>query len=603
MNKIAKSIINPLIVVVVGGLIVFFVTLKKPDVRYTLSEEIPLTFSASDSTDRENVQQLEIKNIGSAAAEKIVVKMSGIITNFAVIKHISSDVVDVYINQQPVEFVYPSLPPEAGFKIIFTSPTIIEYGDIEISHNTGEASEALSQSSKSRIYIVGIYVLIIGSYLIWLTITIRNVSLNSWIRTTRDKRIELALEVTKPWYVSDSKWPAIHCETINGLLKIESIPKGKIVDSASFRLLNSEKPEHIDNNDWKDLKDLAIDIIKKHLKDEYVMLGKTADSESYKLLLSEKLEHLDNNNRRELITLAIDILKDHLSKSIETYSESSVLNVMRLVKPEHFHKDEWDTIQTEANKKYIELKKRWLGNWFSTNKDILLQLYNEEKPDAVPDQTWDELRIFYQDSYFDGVIHEIYSSNSPKDVLAEYESDILDQEQITQLQKIVDQISKYHEYQRLLDCVLEGDEISEEKPNSISDWDWQKLNNLEMLFVQIEDKKIIIDDLLQGSEISEEKPDSVSDSEWQNFKNFETRITQLKDINGQYQKLQKEKHELVIDKEMFLQIKDKVTKQLEFINDLLNDPSIIDRIESYDDTFSPGNLDNLREISKILMHR
>lgn len=514
MSKKVIAIIGALAVALVPVIFNYYINLSKPEVKYTLSEEIPLAFSSPGNPITENVQQLEVRNIGSVVAEKIVVKISGTISDYVVVKHTSSDVVAVFLNQQPVEFVYPSLPPQAGFKIIFTSSAIIEYEDVDISHNTGEATEALSSSNRSSSYLtIGFYILLFGGYFIGLALYARNTLLDLWKLNTKYKRIDQALKTSKPWYVSEPKWKTIHLDVIKELLKSEYLPQGKIANSASYGQLNSEKPTHLCDDDWK-----------------------------------------------ELNLLATDLFRDQLSKSIDTYSESSVLSVIHLKKPERFQKDEWNNIQTKANEKFTELKKRGLYR-----KENLVQLLYEEKPDDVPDTVWNELQVYCQKEYFAELNYEINISSLPKEVLANNDLEILDQKQKTKLEEKVWQISKYDDYQKLLDLLLQGDEISTKKPHPLTDREWEKI------------------------------------------KDFEALIAQTKDIDNQKQILRKDKLNLekmnldvASEREIYSQLKNKVTKQLEFINNLLNDPSIIDRVESYDDTFSPGNLEKLQEIATIL---
>ena len=211
MSRKLLAFLGPLILALIPVVFGYYLNLNKPDVRYTLSEEIPLSFSSADGN-TENVQQLEIRNVGSGLAEKIVVKIAGNITNYEVVKYASSDNVEIYPSQKLVEFVYPLLPSQAGFKIVFTSSDKVEPSDISISHNTGKATDALSASNRLGTYLIwGLYVLVVGGYLASIAISFRNSSLDSWKISVQQKRIDQALTVSKPWYVSEVKWPSIHC--------------------------------------------------------------------------------------------------------------------------------------------------------------------------------------------------------------------------------------------------------------------------------------------------------------------------------------------------------------------------------------------------------
>jgi hypothetical protein len=559
MNNKILPFLGTLIIAVVGVILTYFLNLNKPDVRYTLSEEIPLSFSTSSDAENENVQQLEIRNVGSAVAEKIVVKIAGDITKYKILKYISSDEVEDFIDQQSAEFVYPALPPQSGFKIIFTSTKVINPSDLNISHSIGRAVNALAVSNRSSAYITwGIFILLIGGYLIWIFNALRASSFDLRRSEIKWKKIDQALESTKPWYVTDSKWVTTHVELIRELLKEEYVQQEKIAYCASYGLLHLGKPSHFSEPDWKELNDLAI-----------------------------------------------SCLKDHLSKSINSYSESSILSVLRLSKPERFPKDDWDAIQTKTNEKYIERNTENL-----IRKANMVGLLYREKPEAVPDNTWQTIRDFCRNRYYNELILDINIKKEPRSVIEENDLDILDTNQKTKLEEVVQQISKYKDYLAIMESLLRGNEIPYEKPATLDDWEWDRIINIEGLIARTNDHSAIMKDLFNGNELPTEKPITLTDWEWNEILKFETLIAQTKVIETEKQELKqqeleliKEESEMANEQTTCSQLKSKVLKQLEYIHNVLNDPSTIERIESYDDTFSSGNWSNLKRIASILHNR
>lgn len=516
-NKVFTYFLAPLIVAIAAVVVAYLLNIDKPDVRYTLSEEIPLLFTTDSDASSENVQQLEVRNIGSTGANEIVVKISEVISDYKVIKYVSSDTVKTFVDQQPVEFVYSNLPPQAGFKIIFTSPNVVAPPDISVSHSTGQAVDALSVSNRSNNFIIyGIYVLLFGGYILWFAFSMRNLSFDLWRSETKRKRIDQALKTSKPWYVGYSKWAKSHIEIIKELLREEYVPQEKVASCAAYQFFEQEKPGHFSDSDWIDLSDLAI-----------------------------------------------NKLKDHLSKSIESYSESSILSVIRLIKPERFPKDDWNTIQTNANENFIERNKARIYR-----KANMVELLHKEKPEAIPDDTWQTLQNLCRERYFNELVYEINIGEKPRRVIGENDLSILGRDQQTRLENMVQQLSKYEDYQAVLEGLLEGSQIPDEQPITLSNWEWQRIKDLEEL------------------------------------------IDLTKEIDAQKQELTRKEYELmgersgmINEQTTFFQLKDKVLRQLEYINNLINDPSIIERIESYDDTFSSGNWKNLIEIATLLKSR
>lgn len=79
-----KAIATTLFTGAVLALLAWWLDQEPTSVKYTLSEQIPLRFGGARE---ETVQQLEIKNIGDHAAEKIQVKLGTGVREFLIIKN------------------------------------------------------------------------------------------------------------------------------------------------------------------------------------------------------------------------------------------------------------------------------------------------------------------------------------------------------------------------------------------------------------------------------------------------------------------------------------------------------------------------------------
>ena len=150
-----------LIITLIGAYFAFYISRSTVDLKYTLSERIVI------NTQGESVQQLEIKNLGNASAEKIVINLIGDIKTHSITKNVENDEVQEFSKTDGLQIVYPELPPQSSIKIALTS-TGRDGSKVSISHSKGVASEALSSSSSSIIGIILaiIYFLMIGLYLV-----------------------------------------------------------------------------------------------------------------------------------------------------------------------------------------------------------------------------------------------------------------------------------------------------------------------------------------------------------------------------------------------------------------------------------------------------
>lgn len=90
------------------------------------------------------------------------------------------------------------------------------------------------------------------------------------------------------------------------------------------------------------------------------------------------------------------------------------------------------------------------------------------------------------------------------------------------------------------------------------------------------------------------KQDVIEDSEWDKLKELEDSILNKLEI------VKKDSIENNIQKRKNKKLKKKLSKQLEILNDFFDEPNSINRIEDYDNPFSIGNFERLKEFSKKL---
>ncbi|TWI56088.1 PCRF domain-containing protein [Halalkalibacter nanhaiisediminis] len=115
----------------------------------------------------------------------------------------------------------------------------------------------------------------------------------------------------------------------------------------------------------------------------------------------------------------------------------------------------------------------------------------------------------------------------------------------------------------------------------------------------------IISKALSNLQLPESKPTFISDYNWGNLKEYIQRSEKVKSIQEELT----EKERLLIDRESLLtnekeevdRLKVKIETQLNIINNLINEPSSIYRIEEYSNPFAVGNMENLKRLADLFM--
>ena len=489
--------------------VTYWLNRSKPDVRYTLSEPIPVSFLGA--TTFENVQQLEVRNVGNAEAERIVVKIEGQLTSYEIEKHISSDVVEVFDQQQPVEFIYPELPPQGGFKLVFKSPDTVDKNNVRVMHSRGNATEALSAEKEfSNLVATGISVAILVGYLLIIAYMVGTSLRDSWKLRATHKHPDQVLSLRKPWYIPETTWRNLHVDVIKRRLEAHYSVYGEdLENSAAYTFLRAKKPDHLDDADWS-----------------------------------------------EIIILAVGRLSKICSEMVSSHSESNVMAFLRSERPKHYPADKWDDLEKRANERFASLRKQVL---FTSER--VLRALEEEKPEEVSGASWSELTKYLQDQYYEMILQNLRMSDSPLDLLAQRDLRVLDEKRREDLKQWAFGKVKYNELVRLLRSLLGKEGIGTEKPDPLSNWEWEQLKELE------------------------------------------DRVAVLREVEAMKKEIQRESSGLATERSEVSLLRQKIERQLDIVNSLLDDPTVIDRIESYDDTFAPGNLDNLRKVAQILQER
>ena len=552
MMKKIFAVIGTIMLVLLPVVVTYYLNnIRKPDVRYILSGAIPLSFSISAGSNYENIQQLEVKNVGSVQAEKIVINIEKPITEYDIKKYIPSDTVEVYSAQNSVQFIYPALPPQAEFKIVLRSPESISYSDIVVSHNSGIGTEALAPDKGNWANYVpeALFLAATMLYLATTMFTARSSFIDSWKSVSALKRLDLLLAAKKPWYVTSSEWPSIHSAAIKHKVKDEYIYYQRDVENTvAYSLSNFDKPEHIIDGDWKEIIDIATD--------------------------------------------RLEIIYKNLSKG----SDDEVEYMLQLEKPRYFPDDKWNKLIQSANEGFVRNKK---GRFWAIN--TVVDLLKSQKPKKITESVWREYTTLLKDTYFDQIRQKLEFSKEPSKIISQFDLSLLAEESRKKLEDIVLTQQRESEFTHLIESLL-NDEPIDAEPKYLDTWEWGRFRDFEEKKQSIErQSKLIqlVNSVLEREPLGEEA-DSVTDLEWDTLIALEDGFKAIDQLDKRQQEFEEEKREYNESKKQFTPVKQKVERQLQIINDVLNDPSSVDRLESYDDTFASGNLENLRKLSSYL---
>lgn len=324
----------------------------------------------------------------------------------------------------------------------------------------------------------------------------------------------------------------------------------------SEKILKREQPWYIDKNRWSEIRSEAVN---NYFKNDY--FSKIVNSSYYKFLNKKEEENLTEEEKNKLNEIALGLLTKNISNALsQSYLVSDLSQLKSLERPNNVSSQKWEEISKNISK--VSLAKT-LSDLFNSDLDIyedrkVLKILENKKPPLLIEEDWEKLKDILNNYYLAIVLTEIVENG---DYFNKVKWELIDKKNNEKLRNILDKIKESIEnteyYSELLHIIRKSFKWSSipEKPEQILEEDWSRI---EVLFNTVIQHKIDAeDDLKEASEIRDE----------------------------------------------FYPLKEKVSKQLDIINDVLNDPNSIDTVESYNIPFEKGNWDNLLKLSYILIKK
>ncbi|MBI4849633.1 MAG: hypothetical protein HY808_13870 [Nitrospirae bacterium] len=500
MKTFVSTLLASIVVLIFG----YYFNLEKADIRYTLSERIPISFL--DGNNKGSVQQLEIKNVGNAEARNVLIVIKGEITNYQLEKYSQADEVKEFKKDNSLEIAYLSLPPQGSLKLILKSVGMsIQKWDISIKHSKGIGTEALAQQGMSTSTILTGSVLIF--YILLFTFFGIRWRIDDFVRDSNYNPDKI-LKRTKPYFISDKKWNHIRKESIKQKIDKETYRMvGSVDESISYILLSNDKPEYLDDEEWN-------------------VVLKKASEKLYDLLLGQ-------------------IIADY-----SHYTISKVINIP-------FPKNLPERLQSEIKEKLNKL-------------------------------------------YFKKLSEDLEYTSAPVKFIEDQRLNVLTDNDINKLKK-----QAYDLEFKKLPNVFDPREakifLDNGRPKWITDDDYELMESRASMSIELDSLKqkyiylfTTLKNIINQRSLESKKPDVISEEEWNKLVEIEKDIRILSEEN------RKKDIELSAEKNNVQSLKEKIERQLNIIHEFLNDPSVINRIEEYNNVFAPGNFENLQRLASTI---
>ena len=343
-----KKFVGSLFVALFAAAFAYQLSRKAPDVRYTLSERIPVTFSTSDDElPAESVQRLEVRNVGNDEAREVQVKLNARVTWHKLLKHSETSAPVVFANRVPFELVYPSLPPEASIVVIFRSTGSVQNTAVSVHHSAGRATEALARTGTSW-----------GSWIMWFAILVNlfasvlTVFTDQRSRADRRlayKKLSDVLGAKKPLLVNDGTWRSSLRAALVKLVEQPSDTVEALKRSDASLILNLAQPPQVDAILWAEVQAAASRTYERSFK----QLIKAPLSSVQSLYTLQKPAGVSQAVWRDLQD---DVRKRHVAEiTPRAWDQTAIRLLLRAAPPELEGTDEWTKLHQHLQDEHSRL--------------------------------------------------------------------------------------------------------------------------------------------------------------------------------------------------------------------------------------------------------
>lgn len=326
--------------------------------------------------------------------------------------------------------------------------------------------------------------------------------------------------------------------------------------------LKRKKPFYITQNKWQKLRKEAIE---NFSTSGYSNPKEIENTLAYKVLNQERPEYLNEEEWQLLLEKAIRQFEKDFAEATHLRSSEKLITYFAVQKPIAFPAGKWLSFLNDLSNEYITRKKYDITRWTTSYSD--LRTIEKEITSAMPKgmnpDYWTDYINFLKNQYYALILREIYS-HSDKSPLRFIESYNLDYFENNEKNIILDTAYK----------------------------------------IEVKNLATNITDSNASEFMNSQKPAWLHDNDYRTALNQANKLIEADELKKKYQQLyeevRKRNSEIESEEKNIKELKQKIERQLKVIHEFMGDPTVIDRIEEYDNVFAPGNFENLKKLAQSL---
>lgn len=493
-------------------------------------------------------------NLGKAVAQKVRVKIRKPVSKLTVTKDSQVDNYNEFGVPGSPELVYEALRPTGRFRIVLYGSEAVSDQDLDVRDLEGAAKLALkSDTNVWSTVIESIWVLV---PLLYIWFMARGLVRDHFEFAGRWNPTRV-LKRKKPSLLLGRDWEAILEKATSSMVKGKWPETTDVLSWEIYQFLNSDRPKALTEDAW----------------------AKITTQVSTGLLLRLRTLAADRLGRGDI---------------------SAIRHLVTVSKPMHVTEKDWDDLILDLSNVYVSAAmvahtKKFEWSSLST----LAKALGDPRPSGLDEGSWKEYRRHIRTFYFAKLLENIRESDQPLEVVDAADLTLLEPAEARALRRLA--------YRRRMESIPDvtapwGAEqfLSSGKEGFMNQEDYERLAKMAQTTKGQQRCSVLLDlitSVLAGLKLPSTAPLDISPEEWTEFRKIERDLVTVPLEN---QRRQAELTRLHVETSA---LKARILRQLDVVCAFLDDPSVLDRIEDYENIFAPGNLANLKKLSASISGR
>lgn len=345
--------------------------------------------------------------------------------------------------------------------------------------------------------------------------------------------------------------------SISIITLLSSFMESKVRYEKYNDFLRRSKPLYISQNKWNKLRKESIE---NFSGSSYSNPTEIENTLSYKVLNQEKPNYLNTEEWELLLEKAIKQFEKDYGEAIHTVWFENMTRYFIVKKPLHFPESKWSEIVNKINREYLS-RKKYDSAMFEINE--LKKELTAEMPKGMIPGYWADYITCLKKQYHKLLLREVYSSFTQFSLksIENYNLDMLN----------------YEEKETILNTAYKI-----------------ALGNLASSINEANAEKFV----------TSEKPVWLRDDDYRMILNRANKIIEVDKLKKKYEQLleevKKKGSDLEKEEKNIIELKQKIERQLKVVHEFTSDPTVVNRIEEYNNVFAPGNFENLKRLAQYI---